>query len=52
MLLAPGPVMSEDQATQMRALLEAGVFGGGVLETDDCRRDHQELKAKGVTSSA
>jgi predicted enzyme related to lactoylglutathione lyase len=29
-------------------LLEAGVLGGGVLATDDCRRDYEELKAKGV----
>jgi len=49
MLLAPSPLMNEEQAKQMRALLEAGVFGGGVLETDDCRRDYEELKAKGVS---
>ena len=48
MLLAPSPLMNEEQASQMRGLLEAGVFGGGVLETDDCRRDYEELKARGV----
>jgi predicted enzyme related to lactoylglutathione lyase len=48
MMIAPGPLMSEEQAQQMRGLLEAGVFGGGVLETDDCRRDYEELKARGV----
>lgn len=48
MLVAPGPMLSEDQANQIRALVEAGALGAGVLETDDCRRDHAELKAKGV----
>ena len=48
MLVAPGPMLSAEQASQLRALVEAGVLGAGVLETDDCRRDHDELKAKGV----
>ncbi|HET7499893.1 MAG TPA: VOC family protein [Kofleriaceae bacterium] len=48
MPLGASPMMNEEQARQMRSLLEAGVFGGGVLETDDCRRDYEELKAKGV----
>ena len=33
----------------MRRLLEKGVLGGGVLETDDCRATCEELKARGVT---
>lgn len=48
MLLCASPLMSDEQARQMRSLLEAGVFGGGVLETDDCHRDYDELAAKGV----
>jgi len=48
MLVGAGPMLSEEQAGQLRALLEAGVLGAGVLETDDCRRDYDELKAKGV----
>ena len=51
MLIAPGPMLNEDQAKQLRGLVEAGVLGGGVLETDDCRRDYEELKAKGVAFS-
>jgi hypothetical protein len=35
-------------STQTRSLLEPGVFGGGVLETDDCVRDYDELEARGV----
>ena len=48
-LVGSGPMVTEEQANQLRALLEAGVLGGGVLETDDCHRDYEELKAKGVT---
>ena len=32
----------------LRKLLESGALGGGVLATDDLRRDYEELKAKGV----
>jgi catechol 2,3-dioxygenase-like lactoylglutathione lyase family enzyme len=49
MQIAPGPLLSQEQADQLRALVEAGVIGGGVLETDDCQRDYAELTAKGVT---
>ena len=48
-LIAPGGMMTEEQAKQLRGLLEAGVLGGGVFQTDDCRRDYEELKARGVT---
>ena len=48
MLIAPGPMLTQEQADQLRGLVEAGVIGGGVLDTDDCRRDYEELKAKGV----
>ena len=48
MPIGPGPMLSETQAAQLRELVEAGVIGGGVLETDDCKRDHAELVAKGV----
>lgn len=48
MLIAPGPMLNQEQADKLRSLLEAGVLGGGVFATDDCRRDYEELKAKGV----
>ena len=48
MLIAPGPMLSEDHAGQLRGLVEAGVLSAGVLETDDCRRDFDELTARGV----
>lgn len=48
MLVAAGPMMSEDQRAALTKLVEAGALGGGVLATDDLRRDYEELKAKGV----
>src|SRR5262245_33940505 len=47
-LLEPGPMMDAEACAAIRKLLEKGVLGGGVLETDDCRRTYEELKAKGV----
>jgi catechol 2,3-dioxygenase-like lactoylglutathione lyase family enzyme len=47
-LLKPGPMMDAEACDALRKLLDKGVLGGGVLETDDCRRTYEELKAKGV----
>jgi catechol 2,3-dioxygenase-like lactoylglutathione lyase family enzyme len=49
MALKPGPMMDQEACDTIRGLLAKGVLGGGVLETDDCRRTYQELLAKGVT---
>jgi catechol 2,3-dioxygenase-like lactoylglutathione lyase family enzyme len=50
MLGVPGPPMySPEDAATILGLLEKGVLSGGVLETDDCRRTYEDLKAKGVT---
>ncbi|HUS32280.1 MAG TPA: VOC family protein [Kofleriaceae bacterium] len=46
--IKPGPWMKEEHASSLRTLVEAGAIGGGVLMTDDCKRDYDELKAKGV----
>ena len=48
MALKPGPMMDEEACDMIRRLLAKGVLGGGVVETDDCRRTYEELKAKGV----
>lgn len=42
------PMLSEDNASTLRKLVAAGALGGGVLVTDDLRRDYEALKAKGV----
>ncbi len=48
MPVVPGPNLSEENAAALRKLVEAGVLGGGVLVTDDLRRDYELMKAKGV----
>jgi hypothetical protein len=41
-------MLSEDNAATLRTLVAAGALSGGVLVTDNLRRDHEELAAKGV----
>jgi catechol 2,3-dioxygenase-like lactoylglutathione lyase family enzyme len=48
MKIAPGPMLDDASAAQIRALLEKGAFGVGVLESSDVRKDYQELSKKGV----
>jgi catechol 2,3-dioxygenase-like lactoylglutathione lyase family enzyme len=43
-----GPNIQPDVAKTLRELLVAGKLGGGVLQTPDCRKTYEELKAKGV----
>jgi predicted enzyme related to lactoylglutathione lyase len=49
MAIMTGPMMTDEQAAALRKLVESGALGGGVLETDDCKRDYDELKERGVT---
>jgi catechol 2,3-dioxygenase-like lactoylglutathione lyase family enzyme len=46
--ITPGPWMTEEHAGMLKKLVEAGAIGGGVLATDDCRREYEALKGKGV----
>jgi len=48
MPIKAGPMMDEATAASLRSLVEKGVLGGGVFQTDDCRRTYEELKARGV----
>ena len=49
MAIGAGPMVTEAHAKAMRDLLAGGSpLGGGVLTTDDLRRDYELLKAKGV----
>jgi catechol 2,3-dioxygenase-like lactoylglutathione lyase family enzyme len=43
-----GPNMQPDVAAALRDLLTRGKLGGGVLQTSDCRKTYEELKANGV----
>jgi catechol 2,3-dioxygenase-like lactoylglutathione lyase family enzyme len=48
-LLEPGPPMMDDEtAEQVKALVAKGVLGPGVLNTDDCRTTYAELSKRGV----
>jgi catechol 2,3-dioxygenase-like lactoylglutathione lyase family enzyme len=49
MLVVPeAPAVAEPIAGQLRSLVARGYLGLGALATDDCRRTHRELVAKGV----
>jgi uncharacterized glyoxalase superfamily protein PhnB len=43
-----GPNMQPEAAKTIRALLTQGKINGGVLQTSDCRKTYEELRAKGV----
>ena len=47
----PGMLMDEETSNQLRAIMNKGVLGAGVFNTDDCRGTYQDLKAKGVQFS-
>lgn len=40
--------LDEEAAGHIRAVLERGLMGAGVFDTDDCRRTYEELQARGV----
>ena len=44
----PGMLMDDETSQQLRAIMNKGVLGAGVFNTDDCRGTYEELKAKGV----
>lgn len=44
-----GGMYDDDTAQHLRAVLEKGMLGPGVFETQDCRKTYEELTAKGVT---
>ncbi len=49
-LLVPGPpMMDEESAEQVKALIAKGALGACAFETDDCRATYAELSGRGVT---
>jgi catechol 2,3-dioxygenase-like lactoylglutathione lyase family enzyme len=49
-LLVPGaPMMDEQSAEQLEALVAKGALGASAFETDDCRATYEELSGRGVT---
>jgi uncharacterized glyoxalase superfamily protein PhnB len=52
LMAIPGPpVMDEETADQVRALMAKGFSGTVFLTTDDCQASYEELKARGVEFS-
>jgi catechol 2,3-dioxygenase-like lactoylglutathione lyase family enzyme len=47
-----GPNFQPEVTASLRALMEKGIFCGGVLETADCRATYTALQSKGVEFSA
>jgi catechol 2,3-dioxygenase-like lactoylglutathione lyase family enzyme len=47
-LMLPGPPLSDEMATAISRELDKGQMGGLGLRTDDCRKAHEELTARGV----
>lgn len=43
-----GFLLDQESAAQLRALMDKGMLGGGVFETDDIQKTYEELKARGV----
>lgn len=43
-----GMLMDEATANQLQGIMEKGVLGAGVFNTDDCLGTYEELKSKGV----
>ena len=48
MALEPNQFMDEEAIAMLKKLQDKGVLGGGVVETDSCRRTSEELRARGV----
>lgn len=44
----PGMMLDEESAAQIQSLMEKGMLGGGVFETDDIYKSYDELKGRGV----
>jgi catechol 2,3-dioxygenase-like lactoylglutathione lyase family enzyme len=48
-LMRPGPPLDEESAAAFQRMLDKGTLASVGLSTDDCRKTHEELVAKGVT---
>ena len=44
----PSPMMDEETSRALRTLIQKGALGSGVLQTADCQKTYEELKARGV----
>ena len=44
----PGMMLDEESAAQLRALIDKGMLGGGVFESNDIYKTYDELTKRGV----
>jgi catechol 2,3-dioxygenase-like lactoylglutathione lyase family enzyme len=52
LMAIPGPpVFDEDTTAKLNEIIAKGAAGGLFFSTDDCRRDYESLRAKGVEFS-
>jgi catechol 2,3-dioxygenase-like lactoylglutathione lyase family enzyme len=47
----PEPMMDKETSDAPRSLIQKGAIGSGVMETADCQKTYEELKAQGVEFS-
>lgn len=47
-LMRPGPPLDEEGAAAIQRMMDKGTMHAVGLSTDDCRKTHEELTAKGV----
>jgi catechol 2,3-dioxygenase-like lactoylglutathione lyase family enzyme len=48
MPIVSGHMWDDTTCAKVKELVTKGALGGGVFDTDDCRKTYAELKAKGV----
>ncbi|NUP09568.1 MAG: VOC family protein [Polyangiaceae bacterium] len=48
MPIVASPLVDDESVHMIRALVEKGVFGVGVLQCDDCRATYEDLRRRGV----
>ena len=48
MEIRPGMMMDQNTANQLKTMVQNGVLGAGVFETEDCRKTYEQLKSRGV----
>lgn len=48
-LMKPGPPLDEESTAAVRRMMDKGMLHAVGLATDDCRKTHEELVARGVT---
>ena len=49
MVPSPSPMMDQETADQLKALMKKGALGTGVFTVDNCQATYDDLVAKGVS---